>query len=220
MTSYRSIEVSCAVCGSKTTKHRLSSSSSFGSPDLDLRPPQMTRSTLSDWLEECRACGFVSSDLEHAELGVDRIMAKEHYSSIFTGPLSGTIVGRCLRRSILDEELGNIVAAAEHALWAAWAADDKGSAAAKQYRSRAADLFLSGRSSLLSGSEQRTILDTKLVDILRRAERWEEAINLADGLLAVDRLDMTLKQVVAFGKRMAEVGDFGVYTVETAVSVR
>lgn len=53
----------CAVCGSKHEYTVIMSTNSFGSPDLDLRPPEMQRSTMDLWVEECPDCGYVASDI-------------------------------------------------------------------------------------------------------------------------------------------------------------
>lgn len=37
----------CAVCGKESEQITLASTNTFGSPDLDLRPPEMKRSTMS-----------------------------------------------------------------------------------------------------------------------------------------------------------------------------
>jgi hypothetical protein len=122
MTTLDSELVFCSVCGMFSEQQVLTSTNRFGSPDLDLRPPEMERSTLCFWLQECPNCGFVSEDLEQAEKGVEEVMATEGFTSLHRGELAGTLIGRCLKRSLLDEELGNVAAAAEHILWAAWAA--------------------------------------------------------------------------------------------------
>ncbi|MBR4908658.1 MAG: hypothetical protein IKZ43_06585 [Acidaminococcaceae bacterium] len=36
----------CAVCGAEQEFYGIASTNSFGSPDLDLRPPEMQRSTM------------------------------------------------------------------------------------------------------------------------------------------------------------------------------
>ena len=48
----------CAVCGEMETYYEIGSTNSFGSPDLDLRPPQMQRGTMGEWIQKER-CGFL-----------------------------------------------------------------------------------------------------------------------------------------------------------------
>jgi ribosomal protein L37E len=60
MTTYTRKEVTCANCGAQSSHATLGSTNEFGSPDLDLRPPQMMRATMNAWLQECPACGLVA----------------------------------------------------------------------------------------------------------------------------------------------------------------
>jgi hypothetical protein len=193
------------------------STSTFGDTDLDLRPPELERSTLSVWLQECPNCGFVSSDLSAPE-AVQEVMATERFTHLQNCALSGTFIGRCLKRSFLDERLANLEDAAEHALWAAWSADDADSQAAVEYRSKAANLLLEAAALLPTESIESVTTKTRTVDILRRAGRWEEAIGLADALLLKDDLDPTLRSVVAFGRRLAQARDRSGHTVRDALS--
>ena len=50
----------CAICGADVACTSLVSTNVFGSPDLDLRPPEMKRSTMPYWVQECTKCSYVS----------------------------------------------------------------------------------------------------------------------------------------------------------------
>lgn len=215
MTTYGVNQVTCSVCGTSSKQGILLSTNRFGSPDLDLRPPEMERSTMSVWLQECPNCGFVSDNLARAEEDAKKILSTEHVASLHRG---GSLIRRCLKRSLLDEGLGKKEASAEHALWAAWAADDAEDTAAAEYRSRAADLFLAAASDLPPESAEFTTMRTRTVDILRRARRWQEAADVADALLVSDHLDPTIRSVVEFGRRLARRHDSSLHTVEEALS--
>jgi hypothetical protein len=216
MTTHGINKVTCSVCGKASEQEVLMSTNSFGSPDLDLRPPEMERSTMSSWLHECPHCGFVSNDLSEAEKGIQEILATQRFVSLRRG--AGTLIGRCLKRSLLDMGLGNSGNAAEHTLWAAWAADDADDPSAAEYRSKAADLFLVAASSLPSGSTESTTMRARTIDILRRARRFDDAIDLADALLAKDDLDPTIRSVVEFGRSLAQAGEHSRHTVKDAIS--
>ncbi len=60
-------EVECCVCQEKSKHMIIGSTNSFGSPDLDTRPPEMKRSTLSLWIQRCPSCGYSSPDLSDCE---------------------------------------------------------------------------------------------------------------------------------------------------------
>ena len=118
MTSSRFRQVICSACGTSSRQQVLLSTNSFlGSPDLDLRPPEMERSTMSLWLQECPNCGFVSGDLAAAEQGIHEILSTEP-TALLRGKMDRSLIRRCLTRSLIDEEIRKKEAAAEHALWA------------------------------------------------------------------------------------------------------
>jgi len=217
MTTYGHGTVTCALCKTTGKQPSLTSTNSFGSRDLDLRPPEMMRSTMPVWLQECPNCGFVAANLAEAEAGVQEIVSTERFMSLNRGALSGTLTSRFLKRSLLDEELGKISEAAEHALWAAWAADDAHDESAAEYRSKAADLFLVAAADLPSDSDVSRTMRTRVVDVLRRARRFDEAVALADVLLATDDLDPTIRCVLAYERDLAQSGEHAVRTVEHAL---
>ncbi len=53
MITIRDEEQICAMCGAKSTHRGIMSTNAFGSPDLDLRPPEMERSTMGSILRGC-----------------------------------------------------------------------------------------------------------------------------------------------------------------------
>ena len=68
MSTIVSEKYKCAMCGSTNEYNELASTNTFGSPDLDLRPAEMRRSTMPLWVQECPECGYVSkkvSDPSH-----------------------------------------------------------------------------------------------------------------------------------------------------------
>jgi hypothetical protein len=218
MTIYSARRVTCSVCGTAAEQRVLMSTNASGSPDLDMRPPGMERSTLQSWLQECPNCGFVSGDVGEDEEGTRAIVASEGFKQLGDAAPSSRFVGRCLKRSFIDERLGRTAEAALHLLWAAWAADDANAQAAVEYRSRAADLFLAAAAVWPTGSIESVTIRTRTIDILRRAERWEEAASLADALLVTRDLDPTIRSVVAFERQLIQARDHAAYTLKEALS--
>ena len=64
-----SITKKCVLCDREYEYRELASTNAFGACDLDLRPPEMKRSTMPLWVEECPFCGYISSDV--SKLPVD-----------------------------------------------------------------------------------------------------------------------------------------------------
>ena len=144
-------------------------------------------------------------------------MESDAFQSLRTAPLGGTLTGRFLKASLLDEASNDLGSAADHALCAAWAADDVGdNDGARQYRDRSADLFLKSLNDADETSEETIITKTRLVDILRRANRWEEAKEIASELLRQD-LDPTIRSVITFEQAAIDNQDDLAHTVAQAV---
>lgn len=55
--------IKCAICGASNEVFVLGSTNSFGSPDLDLRPPGMARNNLPIEIQTCSNCGFSAHDI-------------------------------------------------------------------------------------------------------------------------------------------------------------
>jgi hypothetical protein len=218
MTTLLQIEATCAICGVVGKHTVLGSTNALGSPDLDLRPPEMERSTMDLWLQECPSCGYVAGDIGVANRGEREIVSSESYSSIQSGPNSNMLSGRFQKASMIAEEHGKLEYAARYALWSAWVADDKKDhVAAVFHRSKAANIFLTTISNLDPKTEDSIILTALTVDILRRAERWNEALEMAGSLLA-GNLSETVGSVVEFEICLAKNRDSGCYTVADALS--
>src|SRR5690349_6640199 len=55
--------ITCSFCHTPSEQNLIGSTNSFGAPDLDTRPPEMMRSTMPLWVQECPHCGYVAKDL-------------------------------------------------------------------------------------------------------------------------------------------------------------
>ena len=64
MTTIAEERLSCGVCGNESVHLVLNSTSSFGSPDLDLRPAEPQRSSISYTMHFCPSCGFCAPLLD------------------------------------------------------------------------------------------------------------------------------------------------------------
>ena len=64
MSTFYEKEHLCSLCGQKSMQQEISSTSQFGTMDLDMRPPEMIRFTMWCWVQECPHCGYVARRLE------------------------------------------------------------------------------------------------------------------------------------------------------------
>ncbi len=88
MTTLEDTEVTCAICAKKSKHTTVGSTNAFGAPDLDLRPPEMERSTMEFWLQECPSCGYVSYEIDEAHSEAKSAMETEEFKAIQSGPVN------------------------------------------------------------------------------------------------------------------------------------
>src|SRR5207237_7643170 len=89
MTAYRETERVCACCGTTKTFLALASTSAFGSPDLDLRPPPPARHTLGESIEECSNCGYCAPDVSAMHGAAQEIVKTAEYRALTPPSLAG-----------------------------------------------------------------------------------------------------------------------------------
>jgi hypothetical protein len=186
------------------------SSNSFGSRDLDQRPPEMMRSTMASWLQECGFCGYVAADIGTGDATVRDFVGTPAFQALCADPAPDPVSRRFLVRAALDTRSGDMEEAFTHTLAAAWVADDGNRYSdATALRLKAA-AYVAGKAASL---------DTRLVllDVLRRAEDWSAAETLADAL-AADRPGHPYNAIVAFHRGKIAARDFGRYTIADALA--
>ena len=195
----------CGICHTSIKHNVIFSGISFGSPDLDLRPPGPERHTMDMWLRECTKCGYVSRSIEEVTDSIREVVKGAEYSALHGGPLAGTLANRFLKASLISESLGNRRDAGMFALCAAWAADDVGDrATARAARLKTAEHFLNVLSSMEEhdpASRRAITLKTQTVDVLRRSGRWGDAEKLADSI-SEQPIDADVKAVINFQKSL------------------
>ena len=217
MTTLGSSETTCAICAEVSEHTTIASTNSFGSPDLDLRPPEMKRSTMAFWIQECPACGYSAGSIEDASSGTKTVMTSEVFLALQSGPLNKTLAGKFLKASLIAEASNDFNSAADNVLCAAWAADDaRDEDGACRYRDKSADLFLKSLNGVHETAEKTIVTKTRLVDILRRATRWDEASKIASELLQED-MDPTIRSILTFQKTAVDNKDAQPYTVAQAM---
>ena len=201
----------CAVCGSFAQYAVTASTNRFGSPDLDLRPPEMERSTMMTWVQECPVCGYAASNVS-APTGVTKEwLQSERYRNCEGIPFGSGLAKSFYRSYMINRQDGRGTDAFYALLHAAWCSDDNDEQENAERCRRLAlehigDLIASGQ----DGEERDTFLVVK-ADLMRRAglfeELWQEYGEV--------RFDSDLlNRIIAFQLRKSEARDRGCYTVE------
>ena len=155
-----------------------------------MRPGEPTRSTLREWLRQCRACGAVAPDLAALTADAASVVASEAY--------------RAADRFSRWPMLCPAEARAEAYLQAAWLADDEGRDAAALRREAAAAW----------GEPATNESALRLIDVLRRAGEFAEAARWVDGMAAPDE---TAAQVLAFQRGRIAARDTGRHLLSSAL---
>lgn len=192
----------CALCGTPGRPPFQAPSPELA-PDLDLRPGEPTRSTLSKWVMTCRGCGLSAPDLAMPPAGARDTMATPAYAA-----LAGKAAELAfLRHALLCEKAGDAAEAAGAVLQAAWVLDDRGEDAAP-LRMRAAALWSGGA----------TMEDSlRALDALRRAGALDPAAQQARALLARPDLNETDRAVVTYQQALIEDADVGRHLMSSAL---
>lgn len=214
MTTYFTNKVQCSACGTECEQTLLGSTNSFGSPDLDLRPPPMQRTTMNAWLQQCRSCGYVAPDLSDAV--PDRAMlASAEYQSVLRDVALPPLTRRFLAYGLLVRGT-SAQQSAFACLRAAWVCDDAGETErAAACRGQAITQF--ERCITHEDNEQSHTVAAIYIDVLRRAGRFAEAGKVCETVLAFPGLTDILRQVIRYQQDLCARGDLDRHTVADAV---
>ena len=175
-------------------------------PDLDMRPGEPARSTLSKWVVTCRSCGATAPDLGTLPAEAAACVRAEAYRALLGQGQDPIAPFR--RWAAICAAVGDRKAAAEALLQAAWMADDRDDAGqARDLRSAVAALWA-----------EAVDTETRLrrIDVQRRAGDFEAARTAALAM-AGHSLDETARSILAFQQRRIEAADAGRYLISSAL---
>ena len=198
MPAFYTVERKCSVCGKCSEQTELASTSEFGNPDLDLRPPMMGRHTMSKWIEVCPWCGYAYSNLEEDGKGHAAFVASNEYKSCESNPITDETAQNYYRFAMLLKRDGKRRSACDVLVYAAWACDDADdSQGALICRGKAIELF----DEKMKENENLLL---RQIDLLRRTERFDEAIALCD---KTDFGNPFVRNIVRFQKVLSQKKD-------------
>ena len=211
MSTFRMMKNKCGLCGHVFESRTLTSTNAFGSPDLDLRPPQMKRATMPMWIDKCPNCGYVHAEIEkNGKQHKAFIKSKDYIMCEGTKLLSGLARDFYKFALILLRE-DDRLEAYDAFLHAAWASDDSGDAeGAVSCRNKAIMLY---DDKLFKKNPN---LALRHIDLLRRAGRFTDAINFCKSMVFEDEL---MQKVAKFQEELSSIKDIGCYRVEDCESV-
>lgn len=214
MTTVSQAEVICGLCGHRQTVTEVGSTTSFGAMDLDTRPPEMRRSTMAYWVQECDECGFVAPDLGKSIATDGKRVATTDYRRELERADRVWLANRFVCRALLEDAAGDLVSAGWRRLHAAWACDDQGQVEeARLQRLAALELFERARAqgqhamkSLVGGNE------VLFADLARRTGEFGRALAFCAIGLALAEAPSYVKSLLRYEQALVRARDTGRHT--------
>ena len=120
MTTMREIDVRCAVCGTLSRKAELTSTSSFGPPDLDLRPQGPARWALEFEVQRCDTCGYCARSIGQAPPDARALVESVVYREVLQRSKLPKLARSLFCAALVNEAAGEAEASAWRFLEAAW----------------------------------------------------------------------------------------------------
>lgn len=206
MSTMMRVKCRCFVCGAESEHSELMSTNAFGSPDLDLRPPEMRRSTMPVWIQECPHCGYISGNIGD-KTSVDQAFFKsQEYKTCSQRAFGSALAKRFYRYYLINLADENYEDAFFAVLHAAWSCDDVGDEENAAYCRKCA---ITEIDKMISSSQNET-LKVQKADLLRRIGNFDAVINEYSGMRFEEPI---LQKIVAFQIGKARQQDTGCYTV-------
>lgn len=180
MSIIKNVRKKCAICGKVSNYTIILSSNCFGHMDLDTRPSQMLRSLLPYQIEFCEKCGYANDQIEELAFeDVKLTMKNEEYQNILNNDFIPNMGKAYLLSGYLHEINKEDKKSGFLYMMAAWSFDDCLNKKQAIYaRKKAISLF-----EKYLKKEDNIQLRMIIVDLLRRTEKYEEAILSAQELL-------------------------------------
>ena len=211
MSTFRLTKNKCGLCGHVFESRTLTSTNAFGSPDLDLRPPQMKRATMPMWIDKCPNCGYVHAKIEENGKQHKSYIKSKDYIMCEGAKLSSSLARDFYKFGLIllkeDDRLEGYNAFL-HAAWASDDADDTTGAAL--CRNKAISLY---DGKLFKKNKN---LALRHIDLLRRAGRFTDAINFCNSITFEDEL---MQKVANFQLKLSSFKNGGCYRVADCESV-
>ncbi len=205
MTQIFPVKVKCPICKNEMEIYNLMSTNRFGAPDLDLRPPEMMRSTMNTWTKECNNCGYVSHDFKEKPIIDREFLETESYKNCDGFDFENNLSRIFYRESLINNN--DVDAQFYSLLHCAWACDDVNDVDnAIEIRKKAVELI-----DIMIDSDNNVNLKLTKADLMRRALMFEAVIEEYSNM---DLNEEFLNEIIEFQLIKAKEKDAGCYTTE------
>ena len=211
MTMMDKFDIKCSVCGKPSPQWILMSTNSFGYPDLDLRPPEMQRSTMNTWISECPHCGYVAADLEMESDVSKNFLESEEYLTCEGYDFKGKLSKLFYKSYLISKQNNNVYNCFFNLRNCAWDCDDHDDENAVAIRKQA--LVYLDEIIQTDDEEKNTFMVIKS-DFLRRSGEFDQLINEYGDLTIGEEI---LDKIIRFEIEKALEKDTKCYTIEDVV---
>jgi hypothetical protein len=205
----------CSVCGDEAQMTIMGSTNQFGFPDLDLRPPEMARSTIWMWLQECPGCGYCAEDIENVDPASREIVRSDPFIKLRESVEDLHEVARKFRiAAFIAAERGFPAAAFQHTLHEAWVHDDcQDTVRASAARLNAVDHINQAHRDQIRLYDDEGADAAMVAELLRRAGEFTRSQEICQKALDEGCADHVQK-VLEFELRLCASQDADCHTME------
>ena len=208
MTIITKIEMKCSVCGKTSQRAVMTSTNSWGRPDLDLRPAPMYRDTINVWLMECPHCGYVAARLDNELKTSPDFLKSEEYLTCEGNDFKSDLSKRFYRRYLISKAENDYNSEFYSLLHCAWACDDADDKLAVEMRKLAVDL-------VDKVDDENENLKLIKADLLRRSLQFERLIEEYSDFTSDEELSYS---IIRFQLGLAAMEDSDCYTIQEVVN--
>ena len=202
----------CAICNTESTYEEYAAISSFGSMDLDTRPPLPRRAMLDSEITVCEKCHYANTAVDKPIAGITRLtLEEEGYQKLCQNNVLDPTAKKFLMAAYLYDKSGDMHRSGILHLMLAWHYDDLMDGELAAIARRAAIERLTRHAELSYDLNSATLV----VDLLRRTEQFELATENANQLLEIG-VSPLLEKILKFEIHLCEIRDTKVHTVAEA----
>ena len=205
MTTFLRKEITCAVCGYTFEGRILTSTNTMGPPDLDLRPAEMARSTLSMEITVCPCCHYVAYDIAEpiSKDTKNFVLSDAEFQTEYRA-YSVKAYRNLMRIAVLEERFHD-------AFWAylkaAWIEEGRDRLQPSPIRQEVLQFFLEHEKELEFDDDTRLCMKA---DLLRRTGHFKEVIELTESAnTSNEQTDL----IMHYQKHLSENKDVRCYTI-------
>lgn len=211
MSKFSVKKMECNICGRENEITVLAMANQQGTADLDFRPPEVRRSAMPLWVHKCDYCRNVFSTSEKMPDYEEKYIDSKEYVNCGGIASLPELARKFVKLALIYQHCGEYKKAGDAFLCAAWDCDDERmDVTAIVCRKRALACYNEVDVSQLSKRELPE-LKLRIVDMLRRAGMYDEAIDFAEHLKFHREQNIKIRD---FEMELARAADKKCYRIE------